>query len=132
MTETPVGYNRVVFRFGNQMDRPLTDDDATGLRGSEITVSLGGVVSAQGTVTNAHVLDDGAAMSVTIETGGRWCAACGHVWPVEAARETMVKVGDRLTLAPAVYSRNEFYGGLPSWTRVCRDAVACRARRATR
>lgn len=125
----PVGYSRIAFRFANEMDRPLTDDDAKGMCGTEITIEHGGVVTSKGTITNTKVLDDGAALWVIAETGGRMCAACGHIWPADTAAGSMTQISDVLEAAPLLYSNKRLYADMPAWSPVCGDMMSCLFRR---
>lgn len=130
-TDRPV-YQRSAFRIPGA--RPLTDADAAGLLGAELNVSIGGTVLGEGTVTNAKVVDDGANLWVTVESNGRSCCSCGHVYPQD-------QIGSGLR---TVASLRESTGGelrgdqrraqcqhRPDWTLVCADAYACENRRYT-
>lgn len=128
MNRTPVGYSRTTFTWRNETDQPLTDDDARGLIGSQITVSHGGVALAAGTVTCAQVVDDGARMQMTVETGGRRCPVCGVVYPPETADQELQPIEDLRQRMPGIFGY-AIYGDLPGWTRVCFQGASCRIRR---
>lgn len=126
--KTPVGYTRSTFHWRNEMHRDLTADDAQQMLGMRLTVSLGSVVMSTGTVTAAKVVDGGERMQMTVETGGRWCPACGQVYPAETAGRHLAALTDVQARTPGRYVHPPAYDDLPSWVRVCRDWGACRAR----
>lgn len=128
MTRTPVGYSRSTYTWRNETGRPLTDDDARGMLGMQMSVSMCETVLAAGTVTGARVLDDGERMEMTVETGGRSCAACREVYPVEFADRELGAIEDFQARMPTIYN-SPIYDNLPRWARVCREAATCMFRR---
>ncbi len=123
----PVGYSRVSLTWRNEMPRPLTEDDARDLLGSEILIALGETVRSTSVITNVRVLDDGARMEATAEVGGRLCAACGHVYPL-ASVHLMGQLNDLRERMPTIYD-SPIYDALTPWTMVCREAATCLFRR---
>lgn len=129
---TVTDYQRSAFRIPGS--RPLTDADAGEMIGNELTVSLHDVVLCTGMVTSARVVDEGANLWVVVESGGRSCVACMHVYPDD-------QVGEGLRTVASVRTAN---GGAlsepqraqcehrPGWVLVCSDADACQSRRDTK
>jgi len=115
-------YTRSTFRLpGNQRL-------AAAIMGHEITASMGAVDMATGVVTDCRMADDGDSLWVTLESGGRACGACRHVYPeADAATE----------LCPASTFREDanknvpwalVHQDLPDWTPVCLNWETCHRR----
>lgn len=123
----PKGYLRAGFTLAG--NRTLTDADAAGMIGHEISVSIGDVVLSSGTITDCRVIDDGARFNLTVEQKGRRCAACGHVYSEADADKLMHPLG----------GLREQWGGepgglkatspLPDWVLVCVSWATCERRR---
>ena len=120
-------YSRAVLYLGNQMMRPLDDDDAISLMGHEVDVRMGGVAAASGTITSARVIDDGRRLEVVVENHGRSCRACGTVVSEGQAAAALTLLRD-VYATTAAAADNEMYQAVPPWAAVCSDPVACRRR----
>jgi len=123
-------YSMTVMYLGNELPRPLTDDDAETLMGAELTVSHTGVVVAKGTVTSASVANDGQRMKVVVEAGGRRCAACSYVYTEAQALVGLRPLGRLQALM--TLPETGIYRGIPQWVKVCSDPLTCRGRVAER
>lgn len=126
---TMADYQRSAFRIPGV--GTLTDADAAEMIGNELTISLHDVVLCTGMVTSVKVVDEGANLWVVVESGGRSCVACTHVYPDD-------QVGDGLRTVASV--RAAVGGQLsgpqraqckyrPGWVLVCSDTDACEDRR---
>lgn len=118
----PAGYSRSTYVWRNEMMRPLDDEDAQLMLGAELSVSIHGTVRSSGIITDAKIVDDGERLQVTIESGGRFCAACYHVYDEPAAQTALVPLGELLDVP--LFDRR-MYSHLTVWTRICRDSAAC-------
>lgn len=121
-------YTRITMFMGNEMDRPLEDDDAVTLMGAELTVRHHNTVMAQGIVTSARVVDGGSRLQVVIEAGGRSCPACGMTYPAGQASWSLAPLSRVYVSLP----NDELYRDIPLWVKVCSDTLGCRLRAAGR
>jgi len=126
---TVTDYQRSAFRIPGA--RPLTDDDAAGLLGAELNVSIGDADLCRGTVTNAKVVDGGANLWVTVESNGRCCCACSHPYPEDQIGSGLRTVNAILESSGGVLRgpRVEQCRHRPAWVLVCANAYACEERR---
>lgn len=128
MTDKP-GYTRSTFHLRNDTGRPLTDADVVELLGTEMTATLHDVSLSSGTVTNVRVVDDGSRIQVTVESGGRACAACGTVFDVDQAGGQMLALAEIRSATPELVAGLPMYEGLPGWVWVCFSPALCLRRR---
>lgn len=130
MTAPTTGYSRTTFRAPAR--GPLTSEDAEALIGSEMSVSLHDVVVAGGTITDCRPDPDGRHLLITVESGGRRCPACGHIYREDEADNRMASIA---TLRQGWVGRYPaglaVYTDLPSWVRVCTAWAECEHRRTT-
>jgi hypothetical protein len=111
-----------------KVDGPVGEDIASGLLGHHMEITLHGEVIAAGTITD--VCDADAHLMVTIESGGRMCAACRHVYDDTDAATQLVRAQVFAEQAAKPYPAwAAVYRGLRPWSPACRDWAACEQRR---
>jgi hypothetical protein len=121
---TPAGYRRSSFRIPGAGD--LANEAAQDLIGNELNVRMHDVELANGTITDCRVIDGGANLWVTIEYGGRACAACRNVYTEDEAPAELVTAGTFREEAGRQFATWALvYRDLPSWAPVCREWATC-------
>lgn len=115
-------YSRTSFRV--PAARLMTDAEAEGWLGSNMEVRLGDVLAGSGVITDVRIIENGAALLLTIESGGRACGACRHVHAEEEAPTALAPIGAQREPAG--------HDDLPVWVRVCTDWDGCKQRRKER
>lgn len=118
----PPGYSRATYYLANQSDQPLREQDVEDFLEAQLSVSLHDRAISSGIVTDVRIVDEGRRLQLTVESSGRRCLACGHVYTTEQAATALGPRPAGDALAPFA---GALYADVPRWGRVCVDPVRC-------
>jgi hypothetical protein len=119
---TATGYQRSYLPLGD-LDGPVPDCAVDLLLGNEIEITIGGATFSRGTVTDIHA--QSGKMIVVVESGGRSCAICRHIYPETDAAQ-LVSASSFTGKVRAL--RPKSFAGVGPWSPVCLDWSACERR----
>jgi hypothetical protein len=119
---TGVNYQRRYLPLGD-LDGPVPACTVNLLLGNEIEIAIGGIPFSRGTVTDVH--GRSGKLMVVVETGGRGCAICRHVYPEDDAAQ-LVSASSFTGKVRAL--RPKSFAQLEPWAPVCLDWSACERR----
>lgn len=122
-------YQRSTLRL--LVGKPISEGEALGMVGHPLEASTPDSTVVLGMVSSAKLVDDGRALMVTVETGGRACMLCGEVYrdeQIHAGMRPVREYREAITEGEPWASR---YAGLPDGALVCALVDYCERMQAT-